>query len=119
MKSWKWAVILVVVMALCAIGGYFILTGNQDADTAQILSDGQIVRTVSLSKDQEFTIETENGGYNVITVQDGKIAVTEASCPDHYCMHRGFCSGGTDIVCLPNKLVIRFLQQQEIDAAVG
>ena len=119
MKSWKWAVILVVVMALCAVGGYFILTGNQDADTAQIISDGQIVRTVSLQTDQAFTIEAKNGGYNVVTVQDGKIAVTGASCPDHYCMHRGFCSGGTDIVCLPNKLVIRFLKQQEIDAAVG
>ena len=118
-KNWKWAVILLLVMALCAAGGYFILTGNQDADTAQILSDGQILRTVSLNVNQKFTIEAANGGYNTVTVQDGKIAVTEASCPDHYCMHRGFCSGGTDIVCLPNKLVIQFVKQQEIDAAVG
>ena len=51
--------------------------------------------------------------------KDGKIAVTEASCPDHYCMKRGFCNSGTEIVCLPNRLVIQFLDAQEIDAAVG
>ena len=119
MRSWKWIAILGILLIICMVSGYFLLSGNPDADTAQIISDGQIVRTVSLQMDQEFTIKAKNGGYNVVTVQDGKIAVTEASCPDHYCMHRGFCSGGTDIVCLPNKLVLRFVKQQEIDAAVG
>ena len=71
--------------------------------------------TVDLLVDQEFTID----GRNTITVQDGKIAVTWADCPDHYCMKRGYCSGGTDIVCLPNRLVIEFLGDQEVDAAIG
>ena len=57
-------------------------------------------------------------GQSVI-VENGKIAVTEASCPDHYCMNRGFCASGTDIVCLPNKLVIHFLGTQTVDAAAG
>ena len=47
------------------------------------------------------------------------IAVTAATCPDHYCMHRGFCDRGTQIVCLPNRLVIRFLGEQNIDAVAG
>jgi hypothetical protein len=34
-------------------------------------------------------------------------------------MARGFCSGGTQIVCLPNRLVIEFLAEQEIDGIVG
>ena len=49
----------------------------------------------------------------------GKIAVTEATCPDHYCMKRGFCASGMDIVCLPNKLVIHFIGEQTVDAAAG
>ena len=52
-------------------------------------------------------------------VENGKIGVCEATCPDHYCMKRGFCNSGTEIVCLPNRLTIRFLGQQEIDAVVG
>jgi len=55
----------------------------------------------------------------MIHIKDGKIGVTEANCPDHYCMHRGFCNSGAQIVCLPNKLVIRFVGAPEIDMVVG
>ena len=118
-KSWIWITVLVCLLIVCMVSGYFLLSGNQEAQAAQIISDGKILRTVDLQTDQEFTVPSSNGGYNIITVQDGKIGVSEASCPDHYCMHRGFLSGGTDIVCLPNKLVIRFLGQQDVDSAVG
>ena len=118
-KTWKWAAILGILLIICMVSGYFLLSGNQDAEAAQIISDGIILRTVNLNVDQELTVPATNGGYNIVTVRNGQIAVTEASCPDHYCMHRGFLSGGTDIVCLPNKLVIRFLGQQEVDSAVG
>ena len=57
--------------------------------------------------------------YADLAVKDGKIAVTQASCPDHHCMARGFCNSGAQIVCLPNRLVIEFLGDQEIDAAIG
>ena len=119
MRSWKWIAILGILLIICMVSGHFLLSGNQDAEAAQIISDGKILRTVNLNVDQEFTVPGAKGGYNIVTVRNGQIAVTEASCPDHYCMHRGFLSGGTDIVCLPNKLVIRFLGQQEVDSAVG
>ena len=45
--------------------------------------------------------------------------LTEADCPDGYCMDRGFCSGGAQIVCLPNRLVISFLASEEVDFVVG
>ena len=86
---------------------------------AEISSHGSVVKTVDLRINQEFTIESGSDGYNVITVKDGKIGVSEATCPDHYCMKRGFCNSGTEIVCLPNRLTIRFLGEQEIDAIVG
>ena len=117
LKTKYWIAILALALILC--GGLSLLTlGGEEASRAQISSNGKVVRTVDLHIDQEFTIETVDG-YNVVTVKGGKIAVTEASCPDHYCMARGFCSGGTQIVCLPNRLVIEFLEEQEIDGAVG
>ena len=119
MKSWMWAGILVVLLIVCGVFGVIFMAPGEQALWAEIVSDGEVVKTVDLRVDQEFTVETKNGGYNVVTVKDGKIAVTEASCPDHYCRDRGFCSGGVDIVCLPNKMVIRFLGEQEVDAALG
>ncbi len=117
MKTKYWIALLAAVGIICAGLSLFAFRG-ETASRAQIVSNGRVVRTVDLSVDQEFTVETESG-YNIVTVQDGKIAVTEASCPDHYCMARGFCNSGAQIVCLPNKLVIEFLGEAEIDGVVG
>ena len=114
MKSKTW-IILFAAIALACIFLSLPLFSWEQARFARITSKGEVVKTVDLQIDQEFTVD----GKNTVTVRDGKIAVTWADCPDHYCMKRGFCSGGTDIVCLPNRLVITFLGDQEIDAAIG
>ncbi len=119
MKSQYWIILLAAVFVLCAVGGFALLAPGEDATRAEILSNGQVIRTVDLSIDQSFTVPSSDGGYNTITVSGGAIAVTAASCPDHYCARRGYCSGGADIVCLPNKLVIRFLGEQDVDIALG
>ena len=119
MKTRTWVLLLIGVFLVSLTGSFFVLRHRPDAALAQITSGGNVVKTVNLRDNQQFTITAENGGVNVITVENGKIAVTEASCPDHYCMKRGFCASGTDIVCLPNKLVIHFLGVQTVDAAAG
>ena len=119
MKTKYWIAILVVILVICAASGFLLMAPGDTAARAEIVSEGKVVRTVDLATAATYTVEAQDGGYNVITVKDGKIAVTEADCPDHYCMMRGFCSGGTEIVCLPNRLVIRFLGEQEIDGVVG
>ena len=114
MKTKYWLMIFSAAAAACIALSLPLLRTDQ-ARFAQITSNGKMVKTVDLFVDQEFTVD----GKNTITVEDGRIAVTWADCPDHYCMKRGFCAGGTDIVCLPNRLVISFLGEQEIDAAIG
>ena len=122
--SWKfWSngvsgILTFVMVLVSAAVGIPLLMPAEPAQQAQISSDGVLIRTVSLNVDQEFTVPC-GSGFNTVTVRDGRIAVTEADCPDHYCMDRGFCSGGSPIVCLPNKLVIEFLGPQEIDGILG
>ena len=117
MKTKTWILLLAVMLVLCGLLSFLFLN-PRDAKMAEIWSGGKLVRTVALGVDQSFTVELE-GGVNTVTVQDGKIAVTAANCPDSYCMKRGYCSGGTQIVCLPNRLVIKFTADQEIDGVVG
>ncbi len=119
MKTKYWILLFSVILALCLGLSIPLLLPGENAAFAQITSDGKQVMTLSLSVDQEVTIPAPAGGSNTITVKDGKIGVTEASCPDHYCMDRGMCSGGTQIVCLPNRLIIRFLEDQAVDFVVG
>ena len=119
MKTRTWILIFALILLVCLGAGFYFLMPGEASTRAEITSQGQVIKTVDLRIDQEFTVENGSGGYNVITVQDGKIGVSEATCPDHYCMKRGLCNSGTEIVCLPNRLTIRFLGEQEIDAIVG
>ena len=114
MKTKYWILLFAALAAVCIAFSLPLLVQEQAA-YAEIRVDGELVKTVDLSVDQEFTVN----GKNTVTVRDGAIAVTWADCPDHYCMKRGYCTGGTDIVCLPNRMVISFVGEQEIDAAVG
>ena len=119
MKTKYWALLLAGVLVVSLGLSFLLLIPRNTADSAEIYSGGKLLRTVSLSTDQEFTVQTPQGGHNTVTVKNGKIAVTDADCPDHYCMKRGFQASGTDIVCLPNKLVIHFLPAHTVDAAAG
>ena len=114
MKTKYWLIALGLLAAVCLVLSLSLLN-PRTASYAQIHSDGKLIKTVDLSIDQEFTVN----GHNTVTVKDGKIAVTWADCPDHYCIDRGFRAGGTEIVCLPNRLVISFLAEQELGAVVG
>ncbi|MCF6465382.1 hypothetical protein C3E90_05685 [Clostridium sp. Cult2] len=51
-------------------------------------------------------VETEYG-YNLIEIDDEKVRVIEADCPDQLDVKQGYISKvGEVIVCLPNRLVI-------------
>ena len=109
--------ILAAIFALC-LGLVLMPASNIPAETVQIKYGSNVI-SVSLSEDQELTFAADGGGYNTVTIRDGKIAVTAADCPDGYCMERGFCDSGTPIVCLPHKLSIEFSGPQEIDGLLG
>ena len=117
MKNKYWIAVFVVIVAAC-LALVFVPSSPAPSESAQI-KYGSNALTVSLSEDREYTFAAENGGYNTVTVRDGKIAVTAADCPDGYCMDRGFCDDGAPIVCLPHKLVIEFVGEQEIDGLIG
>ena len=118
MKTKYWVIVLAAILVLSAGASVVLFLPGKEAATAQITSDGAVNRVVNLHADQSFTVPCP-GGYNTVTVRDGKIAVTEASCPDQYCVRQGFCNSGRDIVCLPNALVISFGGEQEIDGQIG
>ena len=118
MKSKYWAILLFCLAVGCVGLSLFFMIPTSPSHMAEVTSHGRVIRTVDLRVDQEFTV-TGDTGSNVITVRDGKIAVTWADCPDGYCVDRGFCNSGTQIVCLPHSLVITFLGESEVDFAVG
>ena len=116
MKTKYWILLIIVLLVGSICFSIPLFLSKEEARYAEIISNNQLVQTVDLNIDCEILVTTATGGKNIITVQNGSIGVTEANCPDHYCMDRGMCSNGVQIVCLPNRLIIRFAGTQEIDS---
>ena len=82
-----------------------------------IYQDGSLIRELSLGTDTEVVIE---GDYkNVVTIKDGKAAITRSDCPGTDCVHSGWIhEAGRSIVCLPNRVELRIEGVSEVDFVV-
>lgn len=112
------AIILVAVLAV-SVAVCFLTMSNAQGVQAQIYQNGELVKTVSLEEETSFEI---GGKYtNVITVQNGNIAITESDCPGEDCVHSGAIhSSGRSVVCLPNAVEVRVVAQtSDVDFVVG
>ena len=80
---------------------------KKDGSFAVVTVNGTETARYSLSEDAEIRLESENGGFNILVIKNGKADITEASCPDHVCVdQRAISKTGEAITCLPNKTVI-------------
>lgn len=106
--------VICIIAVLCVVFfsllGIILVYNSGGGNTACIYSDGKLIKTVDLhsAEEQSFTVNSADGGYNIITVKDGSISVTDADCPDRICVMTAPISDGIQpIVCMPHKLVIR------------
>ena len=107
-KKTKNDIILALAVIILAAGAWlgFELM-KDDGAFAVVTVNGVETARYPLDTDAEIRLESENGGYNILVIKDGKADVTEASCPDHVCVdQRAAGRTGEAITCLPNKTVI-------------
>ena len=111
------AAVISAVVALAGIAAFIIMENvGFNAPKAEIYQNGELIKTVELSENAEFTVTCAEG-FNVITVKDGKICVSSADCPDKICVKQGKISGAVPIVCLPHRLEIRVVDgDDDVDA---
>ena len=89
---------------------------KEEGSFAVVTVNGTETARYSLAEDKEIRLESENGGYNILVIKDGKADVTEASCPDHVCVdQREISKTGEAITCLPNKTVITVDGEEEAE----
>ncbi len=120
-KNAVWIVIFAVIAAICAV---FALFYKRPGDTAQILRNGEVIETIALTgieEPYEFTVEGWSGGTNTVRVENGRIAIIDADCPDKVCVDTGYISDGSrTIVCMPHRISVRIVGADgDIDAAAG
>lgn len=120
-KFWIAVICVILLLSVAAAAAVFLFYGA--GTTASVYHGGELIDRIQLdtvTTPYSFTVESDDGHYNVIQVEQGRICVSDASCPDHVCVKTGWISeGGIPIVCLPNELVIQIESKasNEIDAA--
>ena len=110
-------IILALVVVIAAAGIWlFSEVTKEDGAFAVVVVDGVETERYPLDTDAEIRLESENGGYNILVIKNGKADVIEASCPDHVCVdQRAISKTGEAITCLPNKTVITVEGQSEAE----
>lgn len=117
-KHLYWITVFAALCLVCAVATA--LMNKNGGLTATVTVGGETVRTLDLSEDCELDITLEDGEFNHISVRDGRVAVTDANCPDRVCVRRGYISGGVPIICLPHRLTVEVQSgAADVDAVTG
>lgn len=122
MKSNRfWALFFALIGAVCLAAALFVQLPGTPGVCIEIYQHGELLHTLPLDTPTQLTIDAPNGGSNTVTVENGAVCVSHASCPDQVCVDQGWVSSGVvPIVCLPNQLVIQIKGgDQTVDTAIG
>lgn len=118
MKTKAWILLFSLLCFLLAGLSAFLFLGGEQAGYAEVYSGGKLIVTLDLSKDTEYLVESSEA-WNLLAVHGGRISVISASCPSQDCVHHAPANRGAPIVCLPNRLVIKFTNSSALDALIG
>ena len=114
LKKYKNDILFILLMLLIAGGVWIYTLCNRDAGGMAVITvDGKVEDVLPLSEDVAFGLNAsylgiaEDGFANVIVVENGRVCVKEANCPDKICVRTGWIQyDGQMIVCLPHKLIV-------------
>ena len=113
--------LLAALVGVCCAA--LLIPRGQSGSVAVIRQDGRELARVELARLEEpwqLRVEGENGLYNQVTAERGRICVSHAGCPDQVCVRQGWISDSSvPVVCLPNRLLIEIVgEERELDAMV-
>ena len=118
MKARKIAAIIVIALLTAAAVICIVLIvkikANDSGKIVIISQDGKELYRLDLEKEDDKKITlTYESRENVIEIRGGRIRMYEADCPDHTCINTGWLED-TPIICLPNKIVIEYADDDNI-----
>ena len=113
-----WAIAAVLVVALGVFAFFASAGAGEESAQLMVYQNGSLIRRFPLEENTVFRID---GPYhNVISIQNGRAAITASDCPGEDCVHSGWVDApGRSIVCLPNRVELRVRAAQDVDFAVG
>lgn len=113
--------IFVYIMILLLIGGSFFglyqMRVRSNYAQAIIELDGTLIGTYEIPTGdtiKEVRVDAGEGRYNIVKITSTGTYIEEANCRDQICVKWGKVSNpGQAIVCLPHKVVVSIIGNQE------
>lgn len=110
---------IILSVVIIFFGLLFIFEDN-NSKNALVYYEDDLILTIDLSLKGENTYKVN--GYNgeiIIKTLDNKIKVEEENSSLHLCSKQGWIENSYEvIVCLPNKIIIKIEDKEEIDTVV-
>lgn len=111
MKNRICIIIFSLVLIVSAVCWLFVSNLSSQSKIVGIYQNGNLVEKIDLNSvtaEREIKLSGEYGT-NTIFISYGHIEMKSAECPDKICVKHGeLKSVGNPIVCLPNRVVIKF-----------
>lgn len=112
---------LILIISILLIAGIVYgvtLFTSSNGKRVVVTVDKETVIDESLSKNQELLVPQTNGE-NTILIKNGQVTMKEADCPDQICvLHKAITKSGETIVCLPHKVVVEIISDEESDVDI-
>ncbi|WP_249029894.1 NusG domain II-containing protein [Tannockella kyphosi] len=102
MKRNDWILIIGIVL-LASIVSLYLVVFTSPGTSVIISVQGEFFGEYDITENQEIVIDD----CNVICIEDGKVSMVSADCPDHLCIQQGEIElVGESIICLPNQVIV-------------
>lgn len=113
---------LIVILIIVSVFSILILKlrENNNLKVAKVYYNDKLVLTIDLNIKEEKTYNVEgfNGSVEIIAY-NGKVKVSDEISPLNLCSKQGYISKSYEsIVCLPNKIVIKIEDNEQLDTVI-
>ncbi len=120
-RQWLWIAVFAALAAGCAA---WLLLIPHGGTLVGVYQNGELVATIdpSAAADDYELILTYADGESVVRVGPDGVYIASADCKSQDCVRHGpLTENGTPIVCLPERIVIRWISGggDELDAVSG
>ncbi|MBF0464109.1 MAG: NusG domain II-containing protein [Nitrospirae bacterium] len=90
--------LLLIIASVSAL--FYVSAGVSKGAVVKIEVNNKLLYRYPLNEDRRIHLE-----FMDIEIKGGRVAVTDADCPNKLCVKQGFIDRGA-IICLPNRTVI-------------
>ncbi|MBN2091277.1 NusG domain II-containing protein [candidate division KSB1 bacterium] len=86
---------------------YFLIFNKQTGKMAVIWVNGQEIKRLDLSREQQLELAGAQGEF-IVQVKNNAVRMIKSTCPDKLCLQMGAINKPNQvIVCVPNRVIIK------------